>query len=68
MRLSLSFKKELSKEGTKMPTEGLESSMVKSRNGHPFKSESVKQLEKLFLFKLFITFKMHDGSKKRSSG
>lgn len=51
-----------------MPTEGLESSMVKSRNGHPFKSESVKQLEKLFRFKLFITLKMHDGSKKRSSG
>lgn len=51
-----------------MPTERLESSMVKSRNGHPFESESVKQLEKLFLFKLFITFKMHDGSKKRLSG
>lgn len=50
-----------------MPTEGLEGSMVKGRNGHLFVSKIVKQLEKLFLFKLFIIFKMHDGSKKRSS-
>lgn len=50
-----------------MPTEGLVGSMVKSRNGHLFESEIVEQLEKLFLFKLFITFKMHAGGKKRSS-